>query len=313
MKKSVLFGAMAVVASLFTACSQDTVLEEQMESHGTKTITVRIPGAGPATRGAADLAVEGYTLRCIMERVDASGNVIEGSRQVSAVANGEAQFDLAGATGEYTCLFWADYVKGTDATIAEKSANAFYQTTGTKSSTPCNLTSIGYYLNKTNDLFNNKAADAFAGKIASSSLEANVKVTLKRPFSRISIRKDALDAVGSYDQFEASINAATFYNIYTGAATTAITLQQTADAKVSIGSTDELAFFCYAFSGDMIAKGSEIKFSNSTDGSVAVKSVKLTADDVKGMDANKSYNLTFESPTPSSNIVKIQIDDSFAE
>lgn len=150
MKKNFIYSALCLVLCLFTACSQDEIVSEGI-GQSKVTLSVRVPNAGPTTR-AASLDIKGYKMRCIMEMIDGNGAVVDGSRQVAGVTDGKATFTIdktLAANGK--CLFWADYV--TEGAQDLEIDNIYKTTEG--------LTAVDYKLNKSNDLFNNNAVDAF--------------------------------------------------------------------------------------------------------------------------------------------------------
>lgn len=304
MKKSFLYSVMALFVCLFTACSQEEIVSQAGQSDNKVRLSVNIPSVGPAARAAADLNVDGYVMRCIMELVDADNNPIADSRQVVSVTGGVASFEfIQPVTTEYTCVFWSDYVSGADINNAKAT---IYDATS--------LTNIGYRLNKTADLFNNKAADAFCGKLTSSNITANINVTLKRPFARIAISKTELAKLGDLNQFTASINGAKGYNVLTGTTSDAITLNQAIDTAtpLAVPADGEYALTCYVFpANDKVAKVSNIVFSNSSDPDSSKKTISITADQMKEMKPNVAVNLRPESSENDKVNVKIEIDNSF--
>lgn len=301
MKKSFLYPVLALIVCLFTACSQEEIVSESGQSTNKVRLSVKVPAAGPVAR-AADLAVDGYTMQCIMELVNAGGTVIADSRKTQTVAtDGTVNFEFDKPSGEYTCLFWAEYLKD---------GKSFYKTTD-------GLVNVAYVANKNNDLFNNKAADAFCGKIASSSISAGSRVTLKRPFARIAVSKADLAKLGaSLNQVVTSINGAQGYNVLTGRADKAVTLSntqvETASTPIAVPTDGDFAFFCYAFSSDVIAKNSSITFSDSNNPETSKKTLSITADQMKTIDSNTAVNLKPETGGDDGKInVDITIDNSF--
>lgn len=130
MKKNFLYSMVALFVCLFTACSQEEIVSQAGQNDSKVRLSVKVPAAGPIARAALD--VEGYTMQCIMELVGADGQVIADSRQTVTVTNGAAHFEFDKPSGEYTCLFWAEYLK---------EGKSFYKTSA-------GLTKISYDGNK---------------------------------------------------------------------------------------------------------------------------------------------------------------------
>lgn len=281
MKKSFIYSAMLVVLCLFAACSQEEIVS-QSDAQSKVTLQVRVPNANPVTRS---LDVAGYQLRCIMEMIDGDGNVVDDSRQVSAVTNGNATFEIDKTlAAEGKCLFWADYV---EANAENLETDKFYKTTS-------NLTKIDYKLNKSNDLFNNAAMDAFCGTLDVATASASSTVTLKRPFIRLAITKEDLaKMVEDANQATISLNVGSEFNVNGGTTTTQKTLGNTVTGSVAspltIDANVDYPFFCYIFPvNDEVTKVSTIKLAKD---SGEPKTITITAENQKKMKPNYSFNL----------------------
>lgn len=297
MKKSFLYSVMALFMCLFAACSQEEIVSDGELGSNKVSLSVKIPAMGPVSR-AADLTVEGYTMRCIMELVDAEGNLIADTKQMStSVTNGTASFEFTKPTGEYSCVFWAEYLNS--------EGKSFYKTSA-------GLKEVAYDGNKKNELFNNKAADAFCGKLASSMIASSPKITLKRPFTRIAISKTELDKLGKgLNQCTPSINGAQGYNVVTGKTIAAVTLTQTIDGTLSVPTASDDAFFCYVFpANSTVTKPTSISFTKDGDASTS-KAISITADQMKEMKPNVAVNLVPTTGDDGKAKVDIVIDDTF--
>lgn len=292
MKKNFLYSMVALFVCLFTACSQEEIVSQAGQNDSKVRLSVKVPAAGPIARAALD--IEGYTMQCIMELVNTNGEVIADSRQAVTVSNGAAHFEFDKPSEEYTCLFWAEYLK---------EGKSFYKTS-------TGLTKISYDGNKKNELFNNTAADAFCGKLASSNIAAGVNVILKRPFARIAVSKTDFATLGTgLNQCTASIFSGTDFNVFTGKVADTVNIKNTeVDAQatpISIDADSEYPFFCYVFIGEAIAKPSNIIFSNSENPD-SKKTLSITADQMKTMSSNTAVNLKPE--TGGDNQDKINVD-----
>lgn len=307
MKKNFLYAVMALFVCLFTACSQEEIVSENGQGSNKVNLSVKVPGVGPVGRAATDLTVEGYLMRCIMELVDKNGTLIADSRKVVAVTNGIANFEFTKPAETYTCLFWADYVKNSITETTEVIYNAE------------SLTNIGNKANKTNNLFNNKAADAFCGKLTSDAISNGTNVTLKRPFARIAVSKEDLANLSTnLNQFTASINGAKGFNIFSGTTSDAVTLSNTSidgvQSPITIPVDGDLAFYCFVFpANEKVTKNSTITFTNNGDEN-SKKALSITAEQMKEMGTNTSVSLKpGTDPTPGDETinVKIEVDNSF--
>lgn len=299
MKKNLFYSVMAMFTLLFmAACSQEEIISNNGINGGKVVLSVNVSGATPDTRAVAD--VDGYVMRCIMEAVDSEGTVIEGTRMVQPVTAGKATFEFEKNASAANYLFWADYVAGDD-----------YTSTSTTIYKADALTNITYRLNKTNDLFNNPAADAFCATVAADDLAGSV--TLKRPFTRIAVKTTDVDALGltGLTHINPNLYAGAGFNVATGKATTKGQLQATADSYVPVLTDGEFAFYCYVLA--TVAeedRTSTITFSNEE--GTSTKSIQLTADQMMSLQSNTSVSLKpGEEPGDDKIKVEIEIDDAF--
>lgn len=248
MKKNYLFPLMALFMLLLAACSQDEVVNGA-NPEGPVTLRVGIPVNQPVTR-AVPAIPEGFALRCIMQLVDASGSAISGQRYVQQVPAGSESVSFTFATpDDYAgAMFWADYVKPDGETNIENVPDHLYAT--------ADLTSVGYNAANIATLFNNDAADAFAGYL----LNGTTAITLKRPFTKLTF-KSTDEAYADYTHISVTeLPAPTAYNVKTGATTG--TASGIRSGELSIA--DGVWFSTYLFAGNTTANmgaGNNIKFT----------------------------------------------------
>lgn len=192
-----LLGAAAIITGT-ASCSQE-IEGPAMTGDGINTISVNIPVSNTTSRAVPEIP-QGYTLRCIMQLVDANGNPIAETREVKSVAAGSESVDftfIAPADGYQGAMFWADYVKDID-------TDYIYTTT--------DLKSVEYNTTNAADVFNNDAADAFYGYM----LAGNKSITLTRPFTRITF-KNTDAAYAAYTTVKVTdMPAPTSFNVMTG-------------------------------------------------------------------------------------------------
>lgn len=286
MKKSSLFSLMVLFALLFAACNSEEIVNGQAMDKGPVTLSVNIPAGNSVTR-VAPAVPEGFVLRCIMQLVNTGGKAIDGQRYVQQVAAGsenvtftfEAPADYDGA------MFWADYVKMDGETDIESVPDHLYAT--------ADLTAIGYNTANIATLFNNDAADAFAGYM----LNGSTSITLKRPFTKLTF-KSADAAYADYTEIAVTeLPAPTGYNVKNG--TTKSVATDIASESLSIA--DGVWFSTYLFVGSnnaTMGAGHDIKFTLSkADGA----SVNLLMPG-ENITLTENYNVTADvTPSASSN------------
>ena len=288
MKKNFIYSALCLVLCLFTACSQDEIVSEGI-GQSKVTLSVRVPNAGPTTR-AASLDIKGYKMRCIMEMIDGNGAVVDGSRQVAGVTDGKATFTIdktLAANGK--CLFWADYV--TEGAQDLEIDNIYKTTEG--------LTAVDYKLNKSNDLFNNNAVDAFCASIDVNNITATTGVTLKRPFTRLAVTKEVLNELDvNLNKIIVNLNVGSKYNVATGTTSIMKGMSNSRDTEneaiyipIDVLTESNYAFYCYIFPGnDVINKVSSIAFQKDDDASTK-KTLSITANQMKEIKPNHAITV----------------------
>lgn len=286
MKKSSLFSLMALFALLFAACDAEEIVNGTAMDKGPVTLSVNIPTGNPVTRVAPSVP-EGFVLRCIMQLVNTGGKAIDGQRYVQQVAAGsenvtftfEAPADYDGA------MFWADYVKMDGETDIASVPDHLYTTT--------DLTAIGYNTANIATLFNNDAADAFAGYM----LNGNTSITLKRPFTKLTF-KSADAAYADYTEIAVTeLPAPTGYNVKNG--TTKSVAADIASESLSIA--DGVWFSTYLFVGSnnaTMGAGHDIKFTLTKNDGTSVN-LLMPGENIT---LTENYNVTADvTPSASSN------------
>ncbi len=228
MKTNSIISALALCTGFVMAsCSQEEIVSGTSSS-GKVSVQVNIPVSDASSR-IMPTVPDGYQLRCMMDLVDASGKVINGTtRQVVPVTSDNITFMFDAPEGEYSCLFWADYVP----VASDVNVDNLYTTT--------DLTAVGYA--KTgNELFNDASADAFYGSV-SSALIGNA-VNLTRPFARVNVApaSEVADQYAAYDQVAVSYAAPSGFNVMTGSTTT------TTEVSFSGSTSENYWFSSYIF------------------------------------------------------------------
>lgn len=217
MKRSLVNIAMALCIGLFAACSQ----EEITTSLNGEVETVSIDAQLPQTVGTRALpeAADDHQLRCILEVWDKAGNgtlITRIEKLATAATDGKLQFTFSvGKDVNYQCLLWADFIASDASTSSAEGGNTTY---ADKYFTTTNLKAIDF---KATDatLFNNPSSDAFCGAVDKNGTTAQLSVTLKRPFTKVTLT-DNSEYIDDCTGLEVAYNTPSGYNIATGIATT---------------------------------------------------------------------------------------------
>lgn len=296
MKKNFLYSVMALFMVLLASCSQEEIISEN-NGNGKVTISVGVPG-GAATRAGMP-AVEGVIRRCIMQVVDENGIAIEGEKmkQTEEVTGETVTFTFNEPTGNYSVVFWADYV-------TNKTKDYVYNTT--------QLPIIGYQGNKDN-MFTN-AGDAFCGKIA----KGTTSTTLKRPFDKIVIGSTNKELFGKYTKITiGNFNVPTGYNIMDG---TCGNIADTPTAQIRLderainnAETGEWAYFYIFPSKNQTSTDLALNVTLSTDDETPEK--QTLAVTIKDMptDANMIGNVDITEIPAKEIEVTVSFDDKFQD
>lgn len=281
MKKSFLFPLMALFVLLFAACSQEEIVGG-VNNQGPVTLSVNIPVNNPVTRAAPNIP-DGFALRCIMQLVDANGSAIEGNRYVESVPSGSdnVTFTFEAPEGYSGAMFWADYVKMGQATDIKDVTDHLYTTT--------DLKKIGYNSANISTLFNNDAADAFAGYMLNSSNS----ITLKRPFTKLTF-KTSNEMYKAYTKITVTdLPAPTGYNVMSGATAQNATGIQSGELSIAEG----VWFSTFLFVGNNnpnMGEGNDIKFTLNKESGESV-SLLIPGENIA---LTENYNVTADV-TPS--------------
>ena len=317
MKKNVFYSVMAMFMMLFVAsCSQDEIVSVNQPGDGVMRLSVKVPAATPNTR--AVIPVEGYTMRCVMEILDAENNRLTISNADGEIgvqysvnvemSNGSANFEFVKPEGASKYLFWADYVGG-------KENISMYETNN-------GLQNITYARNKNSELFNNLAMDAFCANVTEENI-ANT-VTLKRPLTRIAVRASDVAELGieGLNLITPQMRSGQGFDVNTGAVSEAANLRTTETEGVleAIPALTEgdFVFFCYVFPAiETETSASTIKFTSESDTEGHALQIPVAA--MQTMNDNTSYNLINDEELgggdedPTTTTVKVEIDNGYAD
>lgn len=293
MKKNYLFSVVVLLTALFASCSQEEILSENKSGeNGLVTVTVGMPEGKVNTRAMPEY--DGFVRRCIMQVVNAtSGVAIEGDgmRQTVPVEADKVSFTFPKPEEEYKVLFWADYVKG------DISVENAYKT--------ADLQNVLMSFNRGENVFNQPAADAFCGVLASGESS----VVLKRPFTKVVLKTSTPADFEGYDEIAiGNFDVPDGYNVFnkTTAATKAIRLEKTTMIDSSTG--DWTNFFVFAPVSEAVhATNMVITLTKSTDASA--EPLKVTITELK-LDDNMILNLDVKKEAEKVT-VDVTFDDEF--
>lgn len=217
MKRSLANIAMALCIGLFAACSQ----EEIITSSNGEVERVNIDAQLPQTVGTRALpgAEANHQLRCILEVWDKAENgklITRIEKLASSATEGKLQFSFTvGKDVNYQCLLWADFIASDAGTSATADGNTTYTD---KYFTTTNLKAIDFAVADAS-LFNNASTDAFCGAVDKNGTISQLSVTLKRPFTKVTLT-DKSDYIDGCKDLAVAYNTPSGYNIATGVATT---------------------------------------------------------------------------------------------
>lgn len=303
MKKSLLSLAMALGIGLFASCSQEEIISGNENSVETVSVSAQLPGDAVQTRAILGAADANHQLRCILEVWNTADNtVIQRIEKLgSEAANGKLQFtfNVPSAT-DYECLLWADFI-ASDATATDgKYADKYYTTTSLKA-IDFKVTDAG--------LFNNESADAFCGAVAKNGTVNNLSVTLKRPFTRVTL-KDNSDYLASVASLAPSFEAPSMFDVSTGKTAGYTQVSATGIAPDSDAKTLFYAFFFASTAQSKLDKDITIEFTKTAGGTETktIKAGQITLDYNVKNDVTADYAVEGTDVT-----VDVDIDDQYPD
>lgn len=304
MKKSLLNLVMALGIGLFVSCSQEEIISENENSVETVSVSAQLSGDVAQTRAIPGAAAD-HQLRCILEVWNKTDDTLiqRIEKLGSEAANGKLQFTFnVPSKTDYECLLWADFI-ASDATATEgKYADKYYTTT--------DLKSIDFKVTDA-DLFNNESVDAFCGTVAKNGTVNNLSVTLKRPFTRVTL-KDNSDYLASVTSLAPSFDTPSKFDVSTGKTVGYTSISAT--GIVPSGTDHKTLFSTFIFaSNDQKTLDKDVKIVfTKTEGGTEEKTIKagqITLD--KNVKINVSANFTADGGTDVT--VDVDIDNQYPD
>ncbi|WP_273161159.1 DUF6562 domain-containing protein [Bacteroides fluxus] len=291
MKKNFLYSVMALFVILLASCSQEEIISENSEN-GKITVSVGVPGS--ATTRARMPEVESMTRRCIMQVVDENGTAIEGEemRQTTEVTGDKVNFSFTEPEGEYSVVFWADYVTS----IAKDNC---YNTAA--------LPNVTLAHNK-NTMFT-AAGDAFCGKMAKGG---STSIVLKRPFNKIVVGSTNKEAFGECKEIQiAEFSVPDGYNIMSKTCSAAKNIKRERIAMNDATAGEWTSFFVFAPSNQTDTK-LELPIMLYKEGDATdAPAIKFTASTSAPTDENMIGSMDIPNIPADKVDVEISFDDKF--
>lgn len=304
MKKSLLNLTVALCIGLFASCSQEEINSGSENRVETVSVSAQLPGDAVQTRAIPGAAAN-HQLRCILEVWNKSENtLIERIEKLGTEATGgKLQFTFnVPSTTDYECLLWADFI-ASDATATEgKYADKYYTTTDLKS-IDFNVTDA--------DLFNNESVDAFCGTVAKNGTVNNLSVTLKRPFTRVTLT-DRSDYITGVASLAPSFDTPSHFDVSTGKAVSYTSISAT--GIVPSGTDKKTLFSTFIFASadkTTLDKDITIEFTK-TAGGTEKKTIKANQ---ISLDPNVKNNVSadFAADGGTDVTVDVDIDDQYPD
>lgn len=285
---------MALFVILLASCSQEEIISEN-SGNGKITVSVGVPGGATTRAGMPE--VENMTRRCIMQVVDADGTAIEGEemRQTVTVTGDKVNFSFTEPEGEYSVVFWADYVTN----IAKD--NCYNTTT---------LPNVTLAHNK-NTMFT-AAGDAFCGKMAKGG---STSIVLKRPFNKIVVGSTNKEAFGECKEIQITEFAVPDgYNIMSKTCSATKNIKRERIAMNDATAGEWTSFFVFAPSNQTDTKLDLPIMLYKEGDATETPSIKFTASTSAPTDENMigSMDIPNIPETPAEKVdVEISFDDKF--
>lgn len=301
MKKFLSSIMMTVCIGLLASCSQEEIISGYDNGEvETVSVSAQLPGNTVNTR-ALPTAPENHQLRCILEVWDKEGNkVLERIEKLASEADGDKlQFTFSvPVKTDYQCLLWADYI---DPTTVAPAAEGNTKYTDKHYNTE-NLKAIDFKVTG-EDLFNNAASDAFCGVVAKNGTTTALSVTLKRPFTKVTL-KDKSDYINDCKSLTVTYNTPSGYDIVTGKASG--TKQVVATLTPNKENKTWFSTFIFA-STDKQTLDQDIKMEiTKTDDSTETKTIKAGG---ISLDSNVENNAEANFDANSDITVDVDIND----
>lgn len=294
---------MALGIGLFASCSQEEIISGNENSVETVSVSAQLPGDAVQTR-AIPGAAENHQLRCILEVWNKTeSRLIERIEKLGTeAASGKLQFTFnVPSVTDYECLLWADFIAN-DATATGdgKYADKYYTTTSLKA--------IDFKVTDAT-LFNNESADAFCGVVAKNGTVNNLSVTLKRPFTKVTL-KDNSDYLEGVTSLAPTFETPSKFDVSTGKTAEYKKVEATG---ITPDKTNKTLFSTFIFaSADKTTLDKDVKIVfTKTGGETEEKTIKANQ---ISLDQNVKNDVTADYAAEGTDVtVDVDIDDQYPD
>jgi len=207
----------ALFIALFASCAQEEAMEV-MNTDGRVNLSLELPSMIGATRAEIQVPAN-YKMRCILEVWTNRDDSELKYRKEQIVDNGVPTFDFTLKSGDYTCLFWTDFVTAdataetvttADGVTYEHYTDLFYNTT--------DLKSVTINVDNGADFFDTDACDAFFARMdLEKSIEGvNKTVRLNRPLAKLVVKENDGEQFSSLTRMSVNYEVPAGFNVLAG-------------------------------------------------------------------------------------------------
>lgn len=203
---------------LFAACTMQEENADILNGDGRVNFSLELPASVASTRAEIQIPAD-YKMRCILEVWAGEEEPVLKYREERAMAGGISAFDFTLQSGNYTCLFWTDFIAvdaaeeevvTEDGVVYSHFEDMFYDTK--------NLQTVTIKDANGTNLFDTDACDAFFAKMELEKSAENVarSVKLTRPLAKLVVKENDEKQFSSLTGLTASYQVPSGFNVLTG-------------------------------------------------------------------------------------------------
>ena len=216
--RKLIYTIAACLIALFSSCTQEEQLNGQGENENVN-FSLKLPSTFIATRAEIQIPAE-YKMRSIVEVWSTDNVPVLKYREEKSLETGMTpDFNFQLQAGDYTCLFWTDFIRQdaetemitTEEGISyEHFADAFYDTGSLK--TIMVKTDVGIAA------FDTDACDAYYGcvELKKNTDGISQEVTLKRPFAKLVIKENDANQFETLTAMRVQMDVPAGFNVQSG-------------------------------------------------------------------------------------------------